>query len=89
MTADFKKYDNAVDLVLIIEQGLPDKKLVGSAIKATFNRRKTHDIPRSLEVPPDILKDSYSKMAQDCGVGQKTMLEAFSYLQEYWIELRK
>jgi len=83
----FPRIRDLVDLVLIIEQGLPDKKLVVSAIKATFNRRKTHDIPQSLEVPPDILKDSYSKMAQDCGVGQKTMLEAFSYLQEYWIEL--
>ena len=76
-------------MILIIEQGLPEKKLVMSAIEATFNRRKTHDIPETLEVPPDILNDSYAKMAQDCGVMKKTMTEAFSYLQEYWMGLKQ
>lgn len=85
----FSRIRDLVDLVLIIEQGLPDKKLVMSAIEATFNRRKTHDLPQALEVPLDILKDSYAKMAQDCGVMKKTMPEAFSYLQEYWTELKK
>ena len=59
-----------------------------SAVEATFTRRNTHDIPELLEEPPDILKDSYAKMAQDCGVAKKTMSMAFSFLQEYWTGLR-
>jgi len=85
----FSRIRDLVDLVLIIEQGLPDKRLVMSAIKATFNRRSTHDIPQALELPPDILKDSYAKMAQDCGVEKKTMSEAFSFLQKCWMKLQK
>ena len=85
----FSRIRDLIDLILIIEQGLPDKKLVMSAIEATFNRRKTHDLPQVLEVTTNILKDSYAKMAQDCGVMKKTMTEAFSYLQEYWTELKK
>jgi hypothetical protein len=27
--------------------------------------------------------------SEDCGVTKKTMADAFSFLQEYWIELRK
>ena len=85
----FSRIRDLVDLVLIIEQGLPDKALVMSAIKATFKRRNTHGIPKVLEISPDILEDSYARMAQDCGVTKKTMSEAFSFLQEYWVELRK
>ena len=84
----FSRIRDLVDLVLIIEQGLPDRRLVISAVEATFTRRNTHDIPELLEEPPDILKDSYAKMAQDCGVEKKTMSMAFSFLQEYWVGLR-
>jgi len=85
----FSRIRDLVDLVLIIEQGLPDKKLVISAIKATFKLRNTHDMPKLLEIPPDILEDSYAKMAQDCGITKKEMAEVFSLLQEYWAGLRK
>ena len=93
MTADFKKIHaysyprekqtfsrirDLVDLVLLIEQGLTDKRLVMSAIEATFKRRNTHDIPQELEIPPEIVEDSYAQMAEDCGVTKKTMVEAFS-----------
>lgn len=85
----FSRIRDLVDLVLLIEQGLPNKALVMSAIKATFKRRHTHNIPQSLEMPPEILENSYVKMAEDCGVTKKTMTEAFSLVQEYWAELKK
>ena len=81
----FSRIRDLVDLVLLIEQGLPDKKLVITAIKATFERRNTHDIPKKLETPPEMLEDSYKKMAEDCGVTKKAMSDAFSFLQEYWM----
>ena len=84
----FSRIRDLVDLVLLIEQGLPDKTLVMSATKATFKQRKTHGIPQALEMSPEIMKDSYAQMAEDCGVTKKTMTEAFSFLQEYWAELK-
>ena len=85
----FSRMRDLVDLVLLIEQGLPEKKLVVSAVKATFVRRGTHDIPQVLEAPPETLADSYGQLAEDCGVAKKTMAEAFSFLREYWIKLKK
>lgn len=85
----FSRVRDLVDLVLLIEQGLPEKKLVLSAIKATFTRRGTHDIPQVLEEPPETLADSYGQLAEDCGVEKKTMAEAFLFLQKHWAGIRK
>ncbi len=85
----FSRMRDLVDLVLLIEQGLPEKKLVLSAVRATFKRRGSHDIPQVLEAPPDALADSYGQLAEDCGVAKKTMAEGFSFLQEYWGRIKK
>ena len=71
----------------MIEQGLPGKDVVVSAIEATFTRRGTHEISKSLEIPPGTLAGTYADMAQDCGVEKKTMEEAFLFLAEYWGKL--
>ncbi|MGH2515555.1 MAG: nucleotidyl transferase AbiEii/AbiGii toxin family protein, partial [Ktedonobacterales bacterium] len=39
------------DLVLLIELGFPDAERVRHALRATFERRQTHRLPRSLDVP--------------------------------------
>jgi hypothetical protein len=85
----FSRMRDLVDLVLLIEQGLPDKRLVLSAVKATFKRRDSHDIPEILEIPPEVLGSSYEQLAEDCGVTKKTMAEAFSFVQDYWLGIRK
>lgn len=85
----FSRMRDLVDLVLLIEQGLPDKKRVLSAVKATFKRRDTHNIPEMLEIPPEALASSYEQLAEDCGVTKKTMAEAFSFVRDYWSEIRK
>lgn len=85
----FSRMRDLVDLVLLIEQGLPGDKLLLSAVKATFERRGTHDIPEVLEAPPDVLADSYVQLADDCGIAKKTMAEGFSFLHEHWKRIRK
>lgn len=84
----FSRIRDLVDLIIIIEHGLPGKRLVSSAVEATFKRRGTHDIPKDLEIPPAALAGTYADMAQDCGVGKKTMAEAFVFLKEYWRDLK-
>ena len=85
----FSRMRDLVDLVLLIEQGLPGDELLLSAVKATFERRGTHDIPQVLEVPPDALADSYAQLAEACGITKKTMAEGFSFLQKYWKRITK
>ena len=78
-----------VDLALLLESSLPDRKEVIEAIKATFARRKTHKIPRTLEPPPDNWQEPYVEIAEECGVKCKTTQEAFSLLGDYWKKLYK
>jgi hypothetical protein len=85
----FSRMRDLVDLVLLIEQGLPDKALILSAVRATFERRKTHAIPDVLEMPPVAMEGSYVRMAKDCGVAKKTMADAFAFLQEFWAGIRR
>lgn len=76
-----------VDMVLLIEHGLPDKALVLKAMIATFERRKTHAIPKTLPAPPQSWARTYAEMAADCGVKEKTVQGAFKFVSEYWKNL--
>jgi len=42
-----------VDLVLLIEQAKMDAARVAKAISDTFQRRKTHNLPTVLVLPPE------------------------------------
>ena len=78
-----------IDLVLLIDQTLPEKAIVAQAIQATFDRRKSHSVPVKLKEPPERWKETYQQMASDCGVSKKTMDEAFVLLENYWNEIFK
>src|SRR3989338_3710436 len=70
-----------VDLVLLIEYEMPDKQTIKKALEATFERRKTHEIPAKLEPPPADWKEIYREMAEECGVSKKALDEAFALLE--------
>ncbi|MCK5161855.1 MAG: nucleotidyl transferase AbiEii/AbiGii toxin family protein [Candidatus Aureabacteria bacterium] len=78
-----------VDLVLLIEHDLPEKKIVKKAIEATFKKRKTHNLPEKLKLPPESWEEPYKALAEDCGVSKKTIKEAFIFLEQYWNKLMK
>lgn len=84
---EFSRTKDLVDMVLLIDQGLPEKPRMVKAIQATFERRKTHPLPPALESPPAIIAVSYNAMAIDCGVSRKTIDEAFQYISDYWTRL--
>lgn len=84
---EFSRTKDLVDMVLLIDQGLPEKPQMVKAIQATFERRKTHPLPPALESPPAIIAVSYNAMAIDCGVSRKTIEEAFQYISDYWTQL--
>ncbi len=76
-----------VDLVLLIEQDLPEKEKVKEAVNATFNKRKSHTVPAKLNPPPEIWREAYTALAAECGVTKKTMNEAFELVNEFWNKL--
>ena len=73
-----------VDIVLLMDYGLPNKKLVQKALQATFKRRNTHSLPVKLTPPPAAWETSYRKLAEECGVSKKNVTEAFALLEKFW-----
>lgn len=55
-----------VDLVLLIEQYKLNAARLPPAIRETFQRRKTHDIPRALIAPPLSWSNPFAEMAAEC-----------------------
>lgn len=84
---EFSRTKDLVDIVLLIDQGLPEKQQVVKAIQATFSRRESHDVPPELQIPPPIIASTYNAMAIECGVSKKTMDEAYQYISSYWKQL--
>ncbi len=57
-----------VDLVLLIERTKLDAARLPKAIRETFQRRTTHDVPSALIPPPASWSGPFSEMAAECGL---------------------
>ncbi len=73
-----------VDLVLLIERGLPDVEQIRAALVATFFARATHPIPAKLATPPTAWAADFPAMAAEAGLSTNDYLEAFSILDAFW-----
>ena len=73
-----------VDLVLLIERGLPDVARIRSALRATFSARGTHPLPASLDPPPGAWAVDFPAMANEAGLSTGDLLGAFSILESFW-----
>ncbi|MBI3611507.1 MAG: nucleotidyl transferase AbiEii/AbiGii toxin family protein [Nitrospirae bacterium] len=76
-----------IDLVLLIEQGLPQVERVVQALRATFERRATHPLPNKLEPPPESWREPYAALAADYNIRAKTIETAHDYISAYWNQL--
>jgi hypothetical protein len=75
-----------VDLVLLIERGMPDVAAIRTAIAATFSTRGTHPLPVALSAPPTEWKDEFTVMATEAGISTGDYLVAFGLLERFWRE---
>lgn len=73
-----------VDLVLLIERGLPDVEQIRAALAVTFSSRATHPIPAKLATPPTAWATDFPAMAAEAGLSTDDYLEAFSILDAFW-----
>ena len=57
-----------VDMLLLLQPGTMDQARLTENIKATFRRRRTHDLPRPLPPPPPGWEPPFAEMAAECGL---------------------
>ena len=71
-----------IDMMLLIRGGTLEREKTGAAIRATFKRRATHEVPRKLDSPPAEWAPVFDALAKECGVAM-TMKEGFELTREF------
>jgi hypothetical protein len=75
-----------VDVALLIESGGLDKQRIQDALRLTFERRGTHDLPASLFPPPTDWQIPFQVLAEECGL-PTDVAAVFADVQEYLAEV--
>ena len=57
-----------VDLILLLQRGNLEYKRVEESLVKVFSKRKTHELPPSIESPPDDWKPVFEKLAKESNV---------------------
>jgi predicted nucleotidyltransferase component of viral defense system len=83
---DNTRVKDLVDLVLLIHSGQVEPERVRRALRATFDTRSTHPLPRTLPEPPLDWVGPYAALAEELDLLVLTLREAYAYLASYWTE---
>ena len=75
-----------VDLVLLIQQTKLDAARLPKAIRETFQRRKTHDVPATLMPPPVSWSAPFVEMATECGL-EPDVEKCFGMVEKFFSKL--
>jgi hypothetical protein len=75
-----------VDLALLIGSGGLDKQRILDALRLTFERRGTHDLPTGLVPPPADWQIPFQALAEECGLSAD-VAAVFAGVQEYLKEV--
>jgi hypothetical protein len=75
-----------VDLVLLIGQTKMDTTRLPMAIRETFQRRQTHEIPDNLIAPPASWFTTFAEMAWECGL-ETDIENHFSTVEQFYRKL--
>lgn len=75
-----------VDLALLIGSGELNRRRIQNALRLTFDRRGTHDLPPGLPSPPADWQVLFQALAQECGL-PTDIAAAFAGVQAYFEEV--
>jgi len=75
-----------VDLALLIGSGGLDKQRILDALRLTFERRETHDLPVGLVPPPADWQIPFQALAEECGL-PTDVAAVFAGVQEFLEEV--
>ncbi len=76
-----------VDMVILIQRGELDVAQVRDAVKDTFARRHTHDLPNQLIQPPTAWAAEFPPMARQAGLPMADIAQAFKVLMQFAAKL--
>ncbi len=76
-----------VDLALLIGSGELNRKRIQNALRLTFERRRTHDLPAGLPSPPAGWQTLFQALAQECGL-PTDIAAVFAAVQAYLEDVR-
>ena len=71
-----------VDMVLLIESEKLSKTLTAKSIQATFQRRRTHQLPKELAPPPSDWTKRFADLARECGLPED-IAQAFPAVRSF------
>ena len=71
-----------MDLALLIGSGGLDKQRILDALRLTFERRETHDLPVGLVPPPADWQIPFQALAEECGL-PTDVAAVFAGVQEF------
>jgi hypothetical protein len=75
-----------VDMVLLIRSGTLESSRVAHALRATFERRATHPVPKALNPPPEEWNAPFARLAAECRL-ELSAGEAFRLREEFYTVL--
>ena len=75
-----------MDLALLIGSGGLDERRILGALRLTFERRGTHDLPARLDPPPADWQILFQALAEECGL-PTDVAAVFAEVQEYLEEV--
>jgi hypothetical protein len=75
-----------VDLALLIGSGELNRRRIQNALRLTFERRRTHDLPAGLPSPPADWQILFQALAQECGL-PTDIAAVFARVQAYLDEV--
>jgi len=73
-----------VDLLLLIEAGLPDREALREALRVTFVEGARRPLPAELPAPPAAWRDDFAVMAQELQLSVRDLDAAFAALAAFW-----
>ncbi|MGH7839810.1 MAG: nucleotidyl transferase AbiEii/AbiGii toxin family protein [Candidatus Binataceae bacterium] len=71
-----------IDMVLLIRREKLDKGKTATAVRATFAKRATHEVPHKLDAPPVEWNPVFDALAKECGLAMN-LREAFEVVREF------
>ena len=81
-SAQNSRVKDLVDLALLIGSGGLDARRILEALRLTFERRGTHDLPTGLVPPPADWQIPYRALAEECGL-PTDIVAAFDGVQQF------
>jgi hypothetical protein len=77
-----------IDLVLLIQEETLAADRVLASVDATFARRRTHEIPGELPVPPTDWERPFKALAEECQLAH-TPVTAYAEVNRFWNGLER